>query len=305
VLRKGKQLKTRPFVEVDVFANGPLTGNPLAVVLDGTDLTPKQMQAFANWTNFSETTFVLPPTKPEADYAVRIFTPTVELPFAGHPTLGTCHAFLRSGGGTKTRGRVVQECATGLIAIQQTEDRLAFAAPPRRRSDPLEESELKFLATGLGLQRSDVIAGQWCDNGPGWRALLLNSHAALLKAKPDTKLLIDSTQTNPALVLPEIGLVAALPKLGLVAATPSITGVDFELRAFFPANDVYFEDPVTGSLNAAVAQWLIGTQIAPAQYVAAQGSQLGRNGRVFIEREGLNVWVGGYCTTIVTGEVDL
>jgi PhzF family phenazine biosynthesis protein len=289
-------VKTRPFVEVDVFANGPLSGNPLAVVLDGSDLTPTQMQAFANWTNFSETTFVLPPTKAEADYALRIFTPTMELPFAGHPTLGTCHAFLQSGGTSKTAGRIVQECGIGLVPIQQNEDRLAFAAPPLRRSDPLDEAALNFFALGLGLQRSDILAGQWCDNGPGWRGLLLNSRAALLKAKPDTRLLIDKTHNMPQ---------ASLPKLGLVSAITDLPGVNFEVRAFFPAGDILFEDPVTGSLNAGLAQWLIGSQYAPSSYVAVQGTVLGRNGRVFVHRENLNIWIGGHCTTVVSGEVNL
>jgi PhzF family phenazine biosynthesis protein len=289
-------MKSRPFVEVDVFTNGTLSGNPLAVVLDGSDLTLKQMQAFANWTNFSETTFVLPPTKAEADYALRIFTPTTELPFAGHPTLGTCHAFLQSGRASKAPGRVVQECGVGLVSIKQTEDRLAFAAPPRKRQDPLEETKLNFLAAGLGLKRSDILAGQWCDNGSAWQGLLISSHEALLKAKPDVALLLDKTEPNIHL---------ALPKLGLVVAMPKTLGIDFEVRAFFPGNGVYFEDPVTGSLNAGIAQWLIGSQLAPAQYVAAQGTVVGRNGRVYVHRDGLNIWIGGYCTTVVSGTVNL
>jgi PhzF family phenazine biosynthesis protein len=301
-------MKTRPFAEIDVFSNGAFSGNPLAVVLDGSDLSTAQMQMFANWTNFSETTFVLPPTHAQADYAVRIFTPTLELPFAGHPTLGTCFALLRSAVKPKTPGVMTQECAAGLIHIKITDEKLAFAAPPLRRDDVLPAPQIDALAKGLGLSPSDVVRGQWCDNGPAWRGLLLHSHAALMKAKPDVALLRQAIANEASASMPKLGLIAPapiLPDLGLIAATPLHSGVDFEVRAFFPGGNSYFEDPVTGSLNAGLAQWLIGCRIAKPSYVVAQGSALGRNGRVYVTSDENHIWIGGNCTAAVSGTVVL
>lgn len=304
-------MKTRAFSQIDVFANGPWSGNPLAVVHDGSGLSTEQMHAFANWTNLSETTFVLPPTRPEADYAVRIFTATVELPFAGHPTLGTCHALLQAGVQPKKAGMMVQECAAGLIPIRVSDQTLAFAAPPLKRADPLSREEIHGLALGVGLTDDDVVAGQWCDNGPGWRALLLNSHSALMRAKPDVSKLQaavanEVSAKHTALSLPKLGLVHAFaPDVGLIAKADQGASVDFEVRAFFPANGVYFEDPVTGSLNAAAAQWLIGSGVAPPRYVAAQGTALGRNGRIYVNQDEDGIWIGGQSTTCITGTVRL
>ncbi len=286
--------KPRIFFEVDVFANGPLSGNPLAVVLDGSELTAQQMQAFANWTNFSETTFVLPTSHAEADYQVRIFTPTVELPFAGHPTLGTCHAWLEAGFSPKRRDVIVQQCAIGLVQIAQTNNQLAFAAPPLRNAQPLTQAEIAHLASGFGIALNNVVAGNWCDNGPGWCALLLNSQEALINAKPNTNLLIDPITKKPN-----------LPKLGLIAPANNLGDVQFEVRAFFPGNGVLFEDPVTGSLNAALAQWLIGANLAPSEYRVKQGSALGRDGRVTVKHHGADIWIGGQSITVVKGSVSL
>ena len=275
---------TRSFAQVDVFTNVPLLGNPVAVVLDGAGLTTEQMQTFTNWTNLSEATFVSAPTSSSADYAVRIFCPGRELPFAGHPTLGTCHAWLEAGG--VPRGDiVVQECGAGLVRIKRDEGgRLAFAAPARLRSGPLDDSELSVLIEGLGLSPSDVVAHQWCDNGPGWRALLLSSTDVLHSVNPDPAVIGEF----------DIGLVA-----------PSSSEVDFEVRALFPGNNGITEDPVTGSLNAAIGQWFKEAGIVTSSYVALQGTALGRRGLVSVDYDGDDVWVGGNCVTVISGGVRL
>ncbi|MDP5115837.1 MAG: PhzF family phenazine biosynthesis protein [Burkholderiaceae bacterium] len=276
-------MKQRPFAQVDVFTAVPYLGNPLAVVLDGSGLSTAQMQAFTDWTNLSEATFVLPPTQPDADYAVRIFCPGRELPFAGHPTLGTCHAWLEAGGVPKAQ-EVVQECGVGLVKIQRHGTRLSFAAPPLRRGGPLDEADVQLIAKGLGLSRSDILHHAWCDNGPQWRGVMLASAEQLLALKPDAKLLQGL----------DIGVVA-----------PLTTGdAQFEVRAFFPGNNGLTEDPVTGSLNAAMGQWLMGAGLAPDSYVVSQGTCLGRAGRVHMQRDEQNqVWVGGESVTCIEGSV--
>ena len=272
----------RPFAQVDVFTDTPLMGNPVAVVLDGADLSPEQMQAFTNWTNLSEATFVSPPTAPEADYAVRIFCPGRELPFAGHPTLGTCHAWLESGGVPKG-DVVIQECGAGLVRIRRI-DRLSFAAPPRLRSGPLDDSDVDLLVSGLGLRPANVRGHQWCDNGPGWMALLLDSSTTLRNVRPDPS---------------SIGHL----DIGLVA--PSDGPQDFEVRAFFPGNNGITEDPVTGSLNAAIGQWFRESGVVASSYTALQGTALGRHGVVHVDYDDDDVWVGGECVTVVAGSVTL
>lgn len=276
----------RAFQQVDVFTDTPYLGNPLAVVLDGSGLSTEAMQRFTDWTNLSECTFVLPPTNAEADYRVRIFCPGRELPFAGHPTLGTCHAWLQSDG--QPRGeQVVQECGVGLVRIKRDGARLAFAAPPLRRSGPLDESDVSLIARGLGIAREDIVAHAWCENGPPWRGVLLRSAAQVLVLKPDATVLA--------------GL-----DIGVVAPQPAGADTAFEVRAFFHTHDTLSEDPVTGSLNAAVAQWLIGAGLAPDHYVAAQGTAMGRAGRVHIERDaGGTIWVGGASVTCISGQVVL
>jgi len=233
-------MKQRAFAQVDVFTATPYVGNPVAVVLDGNGLTTPQMQAFTDWTNLSEATFVLPPTHPDADYALRIFCPGRELPFAGHPTLGSCHAWLQAGGKPKG-GHVVQECEVGLVHIRQDETRLSFAAPPLRRGGPLPEEDVALIARGLGVPRSEILHHAWCDNGPGWRAVMLGSAEQVLSLKPDADLLKGL----------DIGVVGPRGKVGVIGAIEKETEL-FEVRAFFPGNQGLVEDPVTGSLNAAL-----------------------------------------------------
>jgi PhzF family phenazine biosynthesis protein len=275
----------RRFDQLDVFTAVPLRGNPLAVVHDAGGLDDARMAAFARWTNLSETTFLLPPADPRADYRVRIFTPGGELPFAGHPTLGSCHAWLAAGGRPRDDATVVQECGVGLVRIRRRGARLAFAAPPLQRTGPLDATLLAQIAAGLGLGVADIRAHQWVDNGPGWCAVLLRDAAEVLAVRPDWGRLGDL-------------------KLGLVGAQADGADTQFEVRAFVPGLGVR-EDPVTGSLNAGLAQWLIGAGLAPRAYVAAQGAALGRAGRVHVEAEGATIWIGGDVAECVRGEVRL
>ena len=273
------------FQQVDVFTSRPLLGNPLAVVVGADVLTDTQMAAFANWTNLSETTFLLQPRTSGADYRVRIFTPKQELPFAGHPTLGSCHVWLASGG--KPHGdQVVQECGIGLVRIRRRSDRLSFAAPELRRSGPVETDILARVTEGLHLRPDSIVASSWVDNGPGWLAVLLRSRDEVLAVRPDYSILSGL----------RVGIVGAWDKL------KDGSDAQFEVRAFTAGG---YEDPVTGSLNAGLAQWLIGTGVAPSTYVASQGTALGRMGRVHVERDGAETWIGGAVTTCITGALAL
>ena len=274
----------RPFCQVDVFADELYLGNPVAVVLDGKGLSTEEMQRFACWTNLSETTFVLPPEAAGADYRVRIFTPGRELPFAGHPTLGTCHAWL-TGGGIPQRGdMVIQECDAGLIGLRRIDGALAFAAPPLLRSGPVDDETLRRIVSVLGVDRADIVDARWVDNGPGWVGVLLDSADAVLALRP-----------GPADL--DIGVAGPYP-----AGSPEA----FEVRAFTPALGGVGEDPVTGSLNASLAGWLLAAGHATAPYVASQGTALGRRGRVHISRDpNGTIWVGGGTATGVTGSADL
>ena len=270
------------FTQVDVFTNELTRGNPLAVVHDAGHLADEQLAAFARWTNLSETTFLLPPSDPTADYRVRIFTPRGELPFAGHPTLGSARAWLAAGGVPKA-AQLVQECGAGLVRVRRGDrDRLAFAAPPLLRSGPVDDADLAVVKGGLHLADADVLRATWADNGPGWVALLLRDAATVLAIEPDFAAL------GPF-------------KVGVAGAQPAGAETAFEVRAFSDT----VEDPVTGSLNAALGQWLIGDGIAPESYVAAQGTRLGRRGRVHVQRDGADVWVGGETVVGIRGEVDL
>ena len=275
--------RQRPFAQVDVFSDRAGYGNGLAVVLDGEGLSTEQMQRFTDWTQLSEATFFLPTIQAGADYRVRIFCPGRELPFAGHPTLGSCHAWLAAGGQPKGE-YVVQECGIGLVPLRREGTRLAFAAPPLRRGGPLPAARIDELAQALCVPADEVIAGAWCDNGPGWQGLLLRSADAVLAARP----------VGTALLGAEVGLFG-----------PHTAGGDFafEVRAFFPGANGVAEDPVTGSLNAALAQWLIGAGLAPQRYVARQGTQLKRDGRVYVEQVGDKIWIGGDVVTCISGQV--
>jgi PhzF family phenazine biosynthesis protein len=274
----------RPFNQVDVFTSTPYRGNPVAVVLVGDGLSTEQMQQFANWTNLSETTFVLPPGDPSADYWVRIFTPVAELPFAGHPTLGTCHAWLAAGGTPRGPDVIVQECRAGLVTLRRTPDGLAFKAPPVLRDGPVDDELQAYIADVLRIDRSAIVDASWADNGPGWVAVLLDSAEAVLAVKP--------VQTDL--------------DLGIVGPYPPGSPAAFEVRAFFPKDGVTAEDPVTGSLNASLAAWLLRTGRATAPYVASQGTALGRSGRVHISQDADGaIWVAGGTVTCVTGHVEL
>jgi PhzF family phenazine biosynthesis protein len=283
----------RPFQQVDVFTAVPYLGNPVAVVLDGSGLSTEQMQSFTRWTNLSEATFVLPPEHPGADYKLRIFYPSAELPFAGHPTLGSCHAWLEAGG--KPKGEhIVQECGVGLVRIRRDGDRLAFAAPPLRKSGPLPDEDVALIARGLGVPRPDIVAHAWCDNGPNWRGVMLRDAAQVLALRPDASVLAGL----------DVGVVGPRGKVGVGGARDDDCA--FEVRAFFPGNNGMAEDPVTGSLNAALGQWLIGAGMAPERYIASQGTALGRAGRVFVERDASGtVWIGGASVSCIEGQVQL
>ena len=287
-------MKQRPFKQVDVFTATPYQGNPLAVVLDGWGLSTEAMQHFTNWTNLSEATFLLPPTlegaAAGADYQVRIFCPGRELPFAGHPTLGSCHAWLEAGGQPHHNAFIVQECGVDLIRLKRDtvhgQQQLAFAAPPLQRSGPLDEADVALIARGLGVDRKDILHHAWCDNGPGWRSVMLSSAAQVLALTPDAALLA--------------GL-----DIGVIGAHPADHECAFEVRAFFPGNHGLVEDPVTGSLNAAMAQWLIDAGLAPDRYQVAQGTALARAGRVQVSRQSADIWIGGASVTCVDGHVRL
>lgn len=274
----------RRFSQVDVFSATPTRGNPLAVVHDADGLSDDQMSAIARWTNLSETTFLVAPTDTRADYRVRIFTPAGELPFAGHPTLGTCSSWLRAGG-SPAGETIVQECLAGLIPVRRDGDRLAFAAPPLRRSGPVRAADLDPVLDAFGLAVGDVVDAAWADNGPGWMALQLPSVAAVLALEPD---FVDA-------------------KVGVVALDGDGAGerpAEIEVRAFFAVGRELREDPVTGSLNASLAQWLIEREVVTAPYLARQGTALGRAGRVWVTSDDDGIWIGGDVVTVVDGTID-
>ena len=280
---------TLPFRQVDVFSDEPLRGNPVAVVHDADGLSDERMQAFARWTNLSETTFLLTPTDPAADYRVRIFTPGGELPFAGHPTLGTAHAWLEAGGRPKGEG-VVQECGVGPVRLRRDGERLAFAAPEPRRSGPVSEEQVARIAAGLQIRPDEVADAQWVDNGPGWVAVLLADAAAVLAVRPDPVALGDLA----------VGVVGIYPE----GTSDPADDCAIEVRAFVGGLGVD-EDPVTGSLNAGVAQWLTANGTLPSSYVASQGTALERRGRVHVTSVGDTIWVGGNTRTAILGTVDV
>ncbi|MFV2062141.1 MAG: PhzF family phenazine biosynthesis protein [Chloroflexota bacterium] len=278
----------RHFQQVDVFSPQPLRGNPVAVVHDAEGLSTEQMQRFTDWTNLSEATFVLPPTDPEADYRVRIFYAAGELDFAGHPTLGTCHAWLRNGGSPRVPGTIVQECPAGLVRLRQSATRLAFEAPPTQRSGPVAHHDLERFADILGIAMNDIVESSWVDNGPGWVALMLESAESVMALRPTAD---DGERVD----------------IGILGPYPAGSECAYEVRAVF-SNDRgdLIEDPVTGSLNASLAQWLVGSGRFKAPYVASQGTVLGRAGRVHINQEADgSIWVGGDTHTVLEGSVEI
>lgn len=312
-------MKQRPFKQVDVFTGTPYLGNPLAVVLDGSGLEDEAMQRFARWTNLSETTFLLPPTDTSADYRVRIFTPGGELPFAGHPTLGSCHSWLQAGGKPHAKDLIVQECKLGLVRIRREPrdiggQRLTFAAPPLKRSAP-SPVLLAQIAGALGLKASQILAAQLLDNGPVWLGLLLDSPGTVLRLAPN-HLALQALQTHvgiaalyapsetPALIARANREARAFDPPGHSAV--AATGMpDLEVRAFVASTSVY-EDPVTGSLNASLAQWLMADGHLTERYVASQGACLERAGQIYLTRDAQGqVWVGGEAVTCIDGVVTL
>jgi PhzF family phenazine biosynthesis protein len=274
-------MRPRRYAEVDVFTDRPGHGNPLAVVLDAEGLDDAAMARLARWTNLSETTFLFAPSDPAADYRVRIWTPGGELPFAGHPTLGSCHAWLAAGG-TERGEEIVQQCGVGLVRVRRDGDRLAFLAPPSRR-EPVDEATLGHALGALGLERAALRDAAWLDNGPRWLGLVLGDAAAVLALEPDHA------------ALKSQGI-----KVGVIGAHPAGSECAFEVRAFAAAIGIP-EDPVTGSLNAGLGQWLTGSALAPPRYVAAQGTRLQRAGRVHVERRDGALWVGGNSVGVVDG----
>lgn len=266
----------RRFAHVDVFADRAAAGNPVAVVLDGTGLDAVWMQQLADWLNVAETTFVLPAKDPDADYRVRIFTVAEELPFAGHPTLGTCHAWLAAGNRPRRHDTIVQECGDGLIRIRRTEAGLAFASPPLRRSGLVDDQTRVAVVAALGLDPDEVQAVEWVDNGPGWVGVLIDS--------PDRVLALDCGRIDQF-----IGVAAARDDGGL------------EVRAFYPVRGAMVEDPVCGSLNAALARWLPSAGVVRFPYTVHQGAAVGRSGRLYISDEDDEIWVAGTTRTLIEG----
>lgn len=274
----------RRFVQVDVFGENPYRGNPLAVVVDSDGLTTADMQTFAKWTNLSETTFLLPPTHASADFRVRIFTSTEELPFAGHPTLGSAHAWLTNGGIPKSGSAIVQECGVGLVTVRRDDNSLSFAAPPLLKSGAVDDSLIHEAAESLGINRDAIIDAAWIDNGPGWLGILLASAEEVLAIRPNAMRLT----------------------LGVAGPHTTESRFAYEVRAFYSSNGITLEDPVTGSLNASLAQWLIGSGRFSAPYLASQGTVIGYAGVVQVEVDDSNaVWIGGNVVTCISGEVDI
>ena len=277
----------RRFRQVDVFSSEVLRGNPVAVVHDAEGLSTEQMARFTRWTNLSEATFLLPPTDPAADYRVRIFTQTGELPFAGHPTLGSCHAWLAAGGRPHDPDVIAQQCQVGLVRVRRDDGVLAFEAPPTVRSGPVAEADLARVARILGLGHEDILHSRWVDNGPGWVGIMLRSAEAVLELRPTP----DGRRFD----------------IGVVGRYAGGTEAACEVRAFF-TNERHelMEDPVTGSLNAALAQWLVAERVLEPPYVVSQGTAMGRTGRVHISQDtDGSIWVGGATSTVIEGRVEL
>jgi PhzF family phenazine biosynthesis protein len=330
--------RKRPFLQVDVFTAKPYFGNALAVVLDGTGLSDEAMQRFAMWTNLAETTFILPPT-PEAaaagaDYQVRIFTTAYEMPFAGHPTLGSCHAWLAHGGAPKNPARILQQCKVGLVPLHRQGTRLAFAAPALQRS-AIDADLMPALLSALGLQAGQVVASQHLVNGPMYFGMLLDSAQTVLELAPDFAALkavlpqcecsgvgvaaVEAAANDSGWILRSnrearaFGGKSSTTTLGAASASGAVVVTSSQALAdeepsvevrMFVSDLVVAEDPITGSFNASLAQWLIADGHAPTRYVVAQGTCIGREGRVHIEQDASGqVWVGGDSVTCVDGTV--
>lgn len=284
-----RHMTSLEFRQIDVFGSDPWTGNPVAVVLGADGLTTEQMARISAWTNLSECTFVLEPTEPGADYRVRIFSLTNELPFAGHPTLGTARAWLDAGGAPRSAGQVLQECGAGLVPVRVTGDQLAFAAPPRLRSGEVSAADLDGACRVLRIRPEDVLDASWADNGPGWIGILLKDADAVLALDPDL---------SPRKGLVMVGVAGLYEE-------PGPDGVAVEVRTFFNDTDGPLrEDPITGSFNASLAQWLTESGRLSVPYLARQGTALDRSGRVTVTDEDGELWIGGRTHIAVTGTID-
>lgn len=275
----------RKYQEVDVFSSTPYLGNPLAIVHDADGLTAEEMQRFAKWTNLAETTFLLQPQDPGADYRVRIFSATQEFPFAGHPTLGSAFAWLEAGGTPNNKGEIVQECGAGLVTVRVDGQQLAFKAPPMTRFEPIEESLVHQIAAALGMSRDHIVDTSWLVNGPEWIGVRLASADEVLALNPDPK---------------DLGTLC----IGVVGPYPSGHPTQFEVRAFLGGDPVW-EDPVTGSLNAGLARWMFDTGVAQQRYIANQGTAIGFQGQVHVSIKAGDIWVGGQVTSCIRGELTL
>lgn len=271
------------FTQLDVFGDGGLTGNPLAVVHNADGLETEQMQALAAWFNLSETAFLVKPTETRADYQVRIFTPSEELPFAGHPTLGSAHAWLAAGGRPHSAHHIVQECGVGLVELRGFNGRMAFAAPPLRRNEPLTKTQVSAIAKVIGVPATQWVAHAWGDNGAPWQMVQLSDAEAVRSVQPKRQF--------------------AKPDqyIGLIGLNDPEDPFAYEVRALTPDG----EDPVTGSLNAAAAQWLRQRDLASASYMVTQGSALGRHGEIYVDDDGTNLWIGGRARVAITGDLKL
>lgn len=278
---------TRRFRLVDVFGERPLTGNPLAVVVDSDGLVTEEMLAITRWLNFSETTFLSPPTMSEADYRVRIFTLAGELPFAGHPTLGSCHVWQNLA--DESRDEMVQECGAGLVRLGRTGDRIAFEAPEMIRGGRVDDEHVDVLASVLGIEVGDIVAARWIDNGPGWVGVLVDDADSVLALEPDFSRYSGDGKLD----------------IGVVGMYPDGAATRYEVRAFFSGErGEMIEDPVTGSLNASVAQWLVADGRVETPYVASQGTTLRRSGRIHISGTAESIWVGGRVFDVVSGQLE-
>lgn len=278
----------RRFIQCDVFSSIPTRGNALAVVVDGDGISDEQMSAFARWTNLAETTFLQAPTDASADYKVRILTPTREMPFAGHPTLGSCAAWLQSGGVPKQPGMVRQECGVGIVEIDISGEVPAFIAPPTK-IEAMPEVDFEKICNELKLDRSTIVRSARLDNGPVWQAFELSSAQAVLDA--------DSSLIR----WPEVRAV------GLIGPHLPGSECDFEVRMLAPSSGMS-EDPITGSLNSALAHWRLSLGLLESSIVVAQGTRIDRAGRVYIDPDAAvpgRVRIGGYSHILVEGTVQL
>lgn len=281
-------MQSRRFIQCDVFSPIPTQGNALAVVVDSQGVSEEQMRLFAAWTNLAETTFLLPPEDAAADYRVRIFTPSREMPFAGHPTLGSCASWLHCGGEPRDPRTVRQECGVGIVEIDITQkDGFAFKAPPTS-IEAMDSGHFDAIIETLEIPRNTVRQTAQLDNGPVWQLLELESAGAVLA--------VDSSRVRWP----------AFKAIGLIGAHPAGAECDYEVRMLAPSSGMS-EDPITGSLNSAIAHWMQADGRLSGPITVAQGTAIGRHGRVSIRpsSDGDGIQIGGQTHILIDGTVDL